>query len=82
MNKIHPASFPASSLRRFPALLACLTIALALCACSSVKTRVDNGRVTARTFSFLNTGRQLPSYAEERAEAHTMVQQATSPSRT
>ena len=76
MNKINSASFPSSWLGQLPALLACLPIALALAGCSSVKTHVDKGRVTARTFSFLNTGRQLPSYAEERSQAHAMVQQA------
>jgi len=58
-------------------LLGCLLLAGALTGCSSVKTHVDKGPVKARTFSFLNTGsRQLPSYAEERQEAHAMVQKA------
>ncbi len=57
--------------------LACLVVAVALAACSSVKTHVDKGPVKARSFSFLNTGsRQLPGYAEERAEAHAVVQEA------
>jgi hypothetical protein len=45
--------------------------------CSSVKTHVDKGRVTAHTFSFLNTGStSFPSYAEARKEAHELIQQA------
>jgi hypothetical protein len=58
-------------------LFACLVLSVALAACSSVKTQVNNGTVKARTFSFLNTGsREFPSYAEERKEAHALVQQA------
>jgi hypothetical protein len=58
-------------------LFGCLALAIALAACSSVKTHVDKGRIAARTFSFLNTGsRPLPSYAEARNEAHAMIQQA------
>jgi hypothetical protein len=52
-------------------------LAAALAACSSVKTYVDRGKVEARTFSFLNTGtRQSPGYAEDRKEAHEMIQHA------
>jgi len=59
------------------ALLTSLGLAALLAACSSVKTQIDKGAVKGRTFSFLNTGsRQLPSYAEERQQAHQMVQQA------
>jgi hypothetical protein len=60
------------------ALLGCLLLAaIMLTACSSVKTHVDKGPVTARSFSFLNTGsRPLPAYAEDRNLAHEMVQQA------
>jgi hypothetical protein len=48
-----------------------------LAACSSVKTNVDKAPVKARTFSFLDTGtRQSPGYAEDRAQAHSMVQAA------
>ncbi len=61
---------------RRAALLICSTLALAVAGCSSVSTHVDKGRVTARTFSFLNTGRPLPSYADDRQQAHVMVQQA------
>jgi hypothetical protein len=54
-----------------------LVATLALSACSSVKTTVDRGPVTARTFSFLNTGpRPVPSYAEDRQQAHAAIQQA------
>lgn len=54
-----------------------LTAVLVLVGCSSVKTHVDRGPVTARTFSFLNTGPQpAPDYAEARQQAHVMVQQA------
>jgi len=57
--------------------LAGVSLVLALAACSSVKTQVDKGAITARTFSFLNTGsRQMPSYAEPRKQAHQMIQQA------
>ena len=51
--------------------------ALVVAGCSSVKTHVDRGPVAARTFSFLNTGPQpAPEYAEDRQQAHIMVQQA------
>jgi len=59
------------------ALVGCLFLAGLVAGCSSVKTQVDKSAVKARTFSFLNTGsKQLPSYAEERKQAHEMVQQA------
>jgi hypothetical protein len=52
-------------------------VALAVSGCSSVKTQVDNGAVPGHSFSFLNTGpRTVPSYAEDRKEAHEMIQQA------
>jgi hypothetical protein len=76
MNKVHSASFLPFRPGYAPALLASLTLVIALTACSSVSMRVDKGRVTASTFSFLNTGRETPSYAEDRKEAHAMVQQA------
>jgi hypothetical protein len=51
--------------------------ALVLAGCSSVKTHVDTGPIHARTFSFINTGsRALPTYAEQRKQAHMMVQEA------
>jgi len=68
------ARFLAITSGMIPALLAAT---LALTGCSSVKTTVDKGPITARTFSFLNMGpRQTPSYAEARKEAHAMIQQA------
>ncbi len=45
-------------------------------ACSSAKTHVDKGRITARSFSFLATSRPMPDYAEANRQAHAMVQQA------
>src|SRR5436305_9597219 len=52
-----------------------LLLTLALAGCSSVKTSVNKGAVTARTFSFLNTGaRQTPNAT--RKQAHELVQQA------
>src|SRR5436305_15021293 len=49
----------------------------ALAGCSSVKTSVNKEPVKARTFSFLNTGvKDFPSYAENRKEAHEIVQKA------
>ncbi len=59
-----------------PVILGCLLLAIALAACSSVKTHVDKAPVTARTFSFLNTGREIPNYAEDRRQAHVAIQQA------
>lgn len=57
--------------------LAALALAFAVAGCSSVKTHVDEGKVTAHTFSFLNTAaRQQPSYAESSQQAHAMIQQA------
>src|SRR5215471_3083391 len=59
------------------AITGCLFVVVALTACSSVKRSVDKGPITAHTFSFLDTGpRAVPSYAEDRKEAHAMVQQA------
>jgi|SRR3954468_1747286 hypothetical protein len=50
---------------------------LALAACSTVKTNVDNGPITARTFSFLNTGpKAAPSYADKTPEVHVAIQKA------
>jgi len=50
--------------------------AVVLAGCSSVKTHVDTGPIHARTFSWINTGRDLPSYAEARKQAHAAVQEA------
>lgn len=56
---------------------ATFALIFAVVGCSSVKTHVDNGPVSARTFSFLDPGpRQAPSYAEGRKQAHAMIQQA------
>ncbi len=58
-------------------VISCLTLAVLVVACSSVKTHVDKGPIPARTFSFLDTGsRTTPSYAEDRKEAHALVQEA------
>ena len=54
-----------------------LAATFVLAGCSSVKTNVDKGHVSARSFSFLDTGsRQSPSYAEGSKQAHALVQQA------
>ena len=51
--------------------------ALVLAACSSVKTKVDAGPLTARTFSFINTGsKALPAYADTRTQVHAMLHEA------
>jgi hypothetical protein len=58
-------------------MLNCLLLAGSLAACSSVKTHVDKGPIKARTFSFLDTGsKQPPEYADQRSQAHAMVQEA------
>jgi hypothetical protein len=45
--------------------------------CSSVSTKIDRAPVTARTFSFLNTGsKPLPTGADPRQEVHAAIQQA------
>ncbi len=55
----------------------CLTLAALVAACSSVKTHVDKGPIPARTFAFLDTGsRATPNYAEDRKEAHALIQEA------
>jgi hypothetical protein len=77
MNKINHGPEPHSltTLGKLFPLLAAATLVLA--GCSSVKTHVDQGAVKARTFSFINTGPQTtPSYAEDRQQAHVMIQQA------
>ncbi len=77
MNKSLNTNSTRSRIATASALLGSLLLAGLMAACSSVKTHVDKGPVQARTFSFLNTGdRQVPSYAEERKQAHAMVQQA------
>ncbi len=77
MNKIHSRKLPCHGTAKTAARFGCLLLTVALTACSSVKTHVNKGPVQARTFSFLNTGtRPIPDYAEERQQAHAMVQQA------
>lgn len=77
MKRINPSPCLALFRRKGPILLSCLLVALAVAACSSVKTHVDQGQVKARTFCWLNTGsRQTPDFAEGRKEAYDMVQQA------
>ena len=54
-----------------------LAAALAAAGCSSVKTHVDTGPITARTFSFLNTGpKERPAYADKRTQVYTMINEA------
>ena len=54
-----------------------LATALAAAGCSSVKTHVDTGPITARTFSFLNTGpKERPAYADKRTQVYTMINEA------
>jgi len=54
-----------------------IALTLIVAGCSSVKTRVDNAPVNARTFSFLDPGsRRLPSDAEANGQVHAMIQQA------
>ena|SRR5688572_25848531 len=53
------------------------TCALALAtACSSTPAKVDSGPVQGRTFSFINTGRPIPSYAVDKQAIHSMIQDA------
>ena len=54
-----------------------LAAAFVAAGCSSVKTHVDTGPITAHTFSFLNTGRkEAPTYADRRAQVYTMINEA------
>ncbi len=56
---------------------ALLVAAVALTACSSVKTKVDNGPVRARSFSFVNPGfTTATAPAANVAAVHTMLQNA------
>ena len=42
-----------------------------------MKTHVDTGPITARTFSFLNTGpKETPAFADKRAQVYTMINEA------
>jgi len=56
-------------------VLAALAL-LALAGCSSTPTKVDNGPIKAGSFSFVNTGRAQPDYADSRAEVHKLIQDA------
>src|SRR6516162_3939707 len=77
MNKIRSSQNRSPLLFSAPRLLICFFLALLVASCSSVKTHVDKGQVKARTFSWLDTGsRPTPDFAEDRKEAHTLVQQA------
>jgi hypothetical protein len=77
MNKTNPSQCPLWLSVKAMAVFSSLLLSVALVACSSAKVHVDKGRVTARTFSFLNTGSTtVPSYAEDRKQAHEMIQQA------
>jgi len=49
--------------------------ALALAGCSSTPTKVDSGKISARTFSFVNRG-AAPDYADKRQAVHMMIQEA------
>ncbi len=49
---------------------------LTLTSCSSTPTHVDEGPVHAQTFSFVNSGRPMPKFAEGRAQALAMIQDA------
>jgi len=54
-----------------------IVAALVVAGCSSVKTKVDTGPITASTFSFLDTGaRVAPAATDKRAQAHALIQEA------
>jgi hypothetical protein len=57
-------------------LLACICLAPAPGWCANTKTHVDKGPVKARTFSFLQTKKVTPDYAEANKQVHEAVQQA------
>lgn len=58
-------------------LLLTLTTVVTLAGCSSTPTHVDEGPIRAQTFSFIDPGqRPTPSFADSRAAAHTMIQEA------
>jgi len=51
--------------------------ALALAGCSSTPTKVDHGRIHARSFSFVNPGaRPTPTYTDNRQPVHKMIQES------
>jgi len=77
MTKNHFTIAPFSWLANAMPLFLLVAATFVLAGCSSVKTNVDKGHVSARSFSFLDSGsRQAPSYAEASQQAHAMVQKA------
>jgi hypothetical protein len=77
MKQNHSSKVIHSIARQSTPLLGCLLLAAVVAGCSSVKTHVNEATIRANTFSFLDPGpRQSPDYAENRKEAHDMVQQA------
>ena len=52
-------------------------ITLVISGCSSTPTRVDKGRVKARTFNFVSRSSvPAPGFADDRAEVHSVIQAA------
>jgi len=47
---------------------------LLIAGCSS--TRIDSGRITAHTFSFINPGKPLSAFPEDQQRVHALVQDA------
>jgi hypothetical protein len=77
MTKFNPNQLISSSPIRTLLAMVMLTGILVFVGCSSVSTKIDRAPVSARTFSFLNTGsKPLPTYAEPRQEVHAAIQQA------
>ena len=77
MTKFRPVQLCSSIFN--PTLLAALILGMIVlfAGCSSVSTNIDRAQLTARTFSFLNTGsKPLPNYADPRQEVHAAIQQA------
>ena len=75
MKPNYPMQFLLPLFRQRSIQIVGLSLTLALAGCSSVKSSVNKGAVTARTFSFLNSGaRQMPNAS--RKQAHELVQQA------
>jgi Domain of unknown function (DUF4136) len=58
------------------ALLFLAAATLALTSCSSTPAHVDKGPVHAQTFSFVNTGRPTPNFAEGQTQALAMIRDA------
>ncbi len=77
MTKLHPIQLCSSGLMRTLLTMLSLGVIVLFAGCSSVSTKIDRAPVTARTFSFLNTGsKPVPDYAEPRQEVHAVIQQA------